>query len=269
MFRRPHYIALSTVVLLVLVVFSLPNRTANQLKLSIGSLFLPLFGLAGSANSVAEKTDRSLSSRKMLLQELAALESELEHLRLERMQWTEVAQENIRLRQALLWQQQSSWNLKLARVILRDPADWWRTLQIDLGRRDGVVTNLPVLTSDGLVGRIIDVAYSRSQVILIGDPKCRVAAQVESPKGGGIDGITGTSSALDPTVIELSFVEGQAALQPGQKVVTSGLTGIFPKGIPIGHVIDSSSVDFGMYTEARVKLAADIRHMDEVWVMLP
>lgn len=273
MFRRPHYIALSIVLLLVLVILSLPNRTASQLKLALGGLFLPLFGLAGSVQSAAEKTDRSLTSRRALLEQLDQLQRENEVLRLERMQWSHTAEENSVLRHELGWQQQSPWKtkLKLARVVLRDPADWWRTIQIDLGHRDNVVTNLPVLTSDGLVGRVVEVAYGRAQVILIGDPKCRVAALVENGKNKGIDGIitSGSSSILDPSIVDLTFVDGQAVLQPGQRVVTSGLSGHYPKGIPIGQILDSSSVGFGMYTEARVKLAADLRHLEFVWVLFP
>jgi rod shape-determining protein MreC len=271
MFKRPHYLALSSVLFLVLIVLSLPNRTAMQLKLALGGLFLPLFGLAGSAHSVMDKADRSLTSRRTLLDQLDQLQHENEQFRLESMQWAHVAEENAKMREALGWQQQTRWKLKPARVVLRDPASWWRTVQIDVGQRHGVVTNSPVLTTDGLVGRIVEVAFSRSQVVLIGDPKCRVAALVETGKNKGVDGIifSGSSAALDPRVVDLTFMDGQAALQPGQKVVTSGLSGLFPRGLNIGEVIDFSSVGFGMNTEARVRLAADIRHLDIVFVLFP
>jgi rod shape-determining protein MreC len=58
-------------------------------------------------------------------------------------------------------------------------------------------------------------------------------------------------------------------VKPGQKVVTSGLGGIFPKGIPIGQVLDSQSVEFGLYVEARVKLAANLNGLEEIWVLMP
>jgi rod shape-determining protein MreC len=121
------------------------------------------------------------------------------------------------------------------------------------------------------VGRVVHVAYSRSQVVLIGDPKCRVAAFVETGNRSGVDGIitSGASSILNPSIVDLTFVEGQPALKPGQTVVTSGLSGLYPRGIPIGEIIDASSVGYGMATEARVKLAADLRHLEHVWVMFP
>ena len=57
-------------------------------------------------------------------------------------------------------------------------------------------------------------------------------------------------------------------MKPGQKVVTSGEGGIFPAGIPIGQIVDSHPVEFGLYTEARVKLSANLGALDKVWVLL-
>jgi rod shape-determining protein MreC len=271
MFRRPHYIALSTVLLAVLVILSLPTRTATQLKAAFGALFLPLIGLAASAQTLTDKVERSLVPRSLLEEQVGQLRRENEQFRLASLQWQEVASENDKLREAVSWAKSVPWKLKLSRLVLRDPTDWWRTIHIDLGHRDGVVTNLPVLTSEGLVGRVVHVAYSRSQVVLIGDPKCRVAAFVETGNKSGVDGIitSGASSILNPSIVDLTFVEGQPALKPGQTVVTSGLSGLYPRGIPIGEIIDASSVGYGMATEARVKLAADLRHLEHVWVMFP
>jgi rod shape-determining protein MreC len=83
---------------------------------------------------------------------------------------------------------------------MRDPANWWRTVQIDLGSRDGVTDNLPVLTADGLVGRVSSVGLTRSQVVLIGDPNCRVSALVENPAHD--TGVISASGPLDNTLVE-------------------------------------------------------------------
>ena len=70
-----------------------------------------------------------------------------------------------------------------AQVIARDPANWWCTLQIDRGSRDGLTINLAVLSAEGhLVGRLSEVNATRSQVLLLGDPKCRVGAIVVDAK---------------------------------------------------------------------------------------
>jgi rod shape-determining protein MreC len=67
----------------------------------------------------------------------------------------------------------------------------------------------------------------------------------------------------------LTYLSGNTVLKPGQDVVTSGEGGIYPRGIPIGQVVDSQTVEFGLYTEARVKLSANLGALDQVWVLFP
>jgi rod shape-determining protein MreC len=268
MLKRPQYIILGLVVLLVLAVFNLPGQTAARLKLAVGSLFLPLFGLAGAGQQTAAKATEAILPRAELTRRNESLRRENEQLRLQAMQAAEVAIENDRLRQQLGWQQrQRQWKLKLARVVLRDPANWWRTVQIDLGSRDGVRTNLSVLTIDGLVGRIHSVSLTRSQVVLIGDPNCKVAALVQNETHD--TGVIGSAGPFDNSLVELSYLSRNANLKPGQNVVTSGLGEIFPAGIPIGKIVDSRLVEYGLYIEARLKLAANLSGLEEVWVLLP
>jgi rod shape-determining protein MreC len=165
------------------------------------------------------------------------------------------------------WQPQSPWKLKLGRVVLRDPADWWRTIHIDLGSRHGVRTNMPVLSTDGLVGRVTEVSLERSQVALVGDPSCRVSALVGNETRDS--GIIGAAGPVDERIVTMSYLSRNAELKPGQKVETSGLGGVFPKGIPVGQVMDSQLVEYGLYTQARVRLAANLGSLEEVWVLFP
>jgi rod shape-determining protein MreC len=267
MLKRPHYIALGLVVLLTLVILNLPSQTTARLKLGIGSLFLPLFGLASSAQQVAGATEDALVPRRELLKLNDGLRRENQQLRLQAMQSEETVRENARLRQLMGWQRQTPGKYKLAKVILRDPANWWRTVQIDLGSRDGLRMNLPVLTTEGLVGRISSVSLTRSQVTLLGDPNCKVSARVENETRD--TGVIGASEPLETELVELGYLSRNANLKPAQNVVTSGEGGIFPKGIPIGRIVDVQPVDYGSRTEARVKLAANLNALEEVWVMFP
>ena len=63
-----------------------------------------------------------------------------------------------------------------------EPANWWRTLRIDKGLRDGVNTNCAVFTTEGLVGRISDAGFAQAQVVLVGDPNCRVAKAIDTAR---------------------------------------------------------------------------------------
>ena len=267
MLKRPHYIVLILVVVLILTVLNLPSHTTARLKLAIGSLFLPLFGLANSSHQLAEKTSDAVTTRSQLIRENEALHRENERLRMEAMQTAQTERENVRLRQLFAWKQQQKWNLKLANVVLRDPANWWRTVQIDLGSRDGMRTNLPVLTPEGLVGRIASVSLTRSQVVLVGDPNCKVAAQLENETGDM--GIIGSGGPFDGSLVQMSYLSKATNVKPGQNVSSSGKGDIFPKGISIGKVVDSRQVEYGLYVEARVKLNVNLSALDEVWVLMP
>jgi rod shape-determining protein MreC len=258
---------LSLIVLLTLVTLNLPGYTTARLKQGIGSLFLPLFGLANSAQQAAGTVEDAVAPRRELLKLNEGLRRENERLRLQATQAEETARENARLRQLVGWQAQAPWKLKLARVVLRDPANWWHTVQIDLGSRDGLRVNMPVLTTDGLVGRVSSVSLTRSQVTLLGDPNCKVSARVENESHD--TGVIGPSGPLGTEFVELGFLSRNANLKPGQAVLTSGEGGIFPPGIPIGKILDMLPAAYGSPAEVRVKLAANLSALEEVWVMFP
>ncbi len=268
MFRRAHYIVLGSVVALVLILLNLPSRTADHLKLAIGGLFLPLFGLASSAQVAADKAGMFLLPRRALVQEVERLRRENEQLRFQLQQEPELRRENTQLRRQISWQQRSTPRLKPAHVVARDPANWWRTLQIDAGARDGVMTNLPVLTPEGLVGRVSSVGLTRSQVVIVGDPNCRVSALVQETRDHGVIS-AGAAGVADQQVVYLTYLPSSSSLTNGQAVITSGFGGVFPKGLPIGRIIDTRSVGYGLYLEAQVKLSASLNHLEEVWVLLP
>lgn len=266
MLKRPHYIALGIVALLALILLNLPSHTAARVKLALGSLFLPLFGLASTAHHLADQATDALTPRTELLKQNEALRRQNQQLRIKEMQARELARQNARLRQRLDWQRSQPWKLKLADVILRDPANWWRTVQINLGSRDGVRPDFPVLTAAGLVGRIASVSLTRSQVVLLGNPDCRVGARVVATRDTGV--IEGGGS-FDASLLTLDYLSGNSVLKPGQEVVTSGLGGIYPKGIPIGRIVDATKAQYGLYSEARVKLDANLGRLEEVWVLFP
>ena len=265
MLKRPHYIVLGLVVGMTLTILNLPNQVIGRLKLGIGSAFLPLFGLANSSHALAGQAGDALMTRGELLKQVATLRRENDQLKLRLRQAEEASHENERQRKFVGWQPQKPWKLKLANVVLREPANWWRTVQIDLGKRDGARVNMPVLTTDGLVGRIASVSLTSSRVVLLGDPNCRVSALVLNQTRDA--GVLGPSGPLDSALVELAYLPPNANVKSGQPVVTSGNGGIFPKEIPIGKIVDARPADYGLSTEARVKLAANLNALEEVWVL--
>ncbi len=221
MLKRQYYITFGLVLLVVLVVLTLPEQTAGKLKLAVGGLFLPLFGMAGAAQHLVEQAGNTLAPRSTLLKQIEELRNE-----------------NQQLREQLMH----------------------------------IRSNMAVLTADGLVGRIEKVGPDRSSVVLIGDPNCRLSAQVQDPRDKSVVAkgiISPNLSSLDRLLVDLIHVPGGALLRPGQPVLTSGDGGVFPKGITVGQIVDVRTNDYGLNLEARVKLAVNLNRLEQVWVMTP
>jgi len=278
--RRKHLVVVGLVVLMVVVLLNLPASTTTRLKLALGSLFLPLFGIAGATSHTSGKLGDAVTPRSDLIRELDSLRKENGELKVRLAEKDALERENSRLRDQLAWARQTGWKLKPARVISRDPANWWRTVFIDIGSHHGVKADMPVVAPDGLVGRISNVGLLRSQVVLLGDPACRVSALIkESGENGFISPMPAHFD--DSRFVVLNYLSragapkpGQAVvssgteLKPGQTVLSSGQGGVFPKGLHIGQVVDTRVVGYGLYTEARVQLAVNLNTIEEVWVLL-
>jgi rod shape-determining protein MreC len=250
-----------------LALLKLPSQTMARFKMAIASLYVPLFGLSLSARGVVEKAGDAVVPRGELLRQNERLRLENEQLRIKSAQCDEIWRENARLRQLVGWRAQAAWKVKLARVIGRDPVNWWKTAQIDLGRRDGAKERLAVVSVDGLVGRISQVADSWSQVLLLGDPNLRVAAVIKETREAGVV-LAGSSASSANNYVDLGYLASYSSVKPGQYVYSSGDGGVFPGGILIGRVVDTHSQYDGLAMEARVQVAAHLNELEEVWVLL-
>lgn len=268
MLKKPHYIIVIFVVLAVVALFRLPEPVVGRLKLAISGLFLPLFGLAGSAHEAKLQARGAFISRRELIDDIETLKQQNQQLQIQLQQEQEIERENARLRAQIGWAPSSGARLRLARIIARDPANWWRALTIDLGSRDGLRPDLAVRTAAGLVGKIASVTADRSQVVLLGNPNLRVAALVQQTGETGVI-MPGSSSPQEDNMVDLGYLAGNSPVAPGQTVITWGGGGIFPGGIPIGRVVDVRINDYGLSKDARVQLWANLNSLEEVWVMMP
>jgi rod shape-determining protein MreC len=250
--------------LLTLTIMNLPSRTKARVKQGIASLFAPPFGLTRSAKETASKAGDYVVPRSELIKQNEALRLENQQLKLQLQEAEKTAKENDQLHKLLAIQQRTQFKLRPANVILHDPANWWRSVKIDVGTRDGISNNLPVLTIDGyLAGRIASASLTSSQVVLLGDPNCKVHSKVEET---GDTGVVGATGPLDSEFVEMNYLSKNASLKPGQNVRTSGEGGIFPRDIPIGKIVDTRSVEYGLATVARVRLGANLNALEQVWV---
>ena len=272
-FYKSQQTAVGAVLLTVFLLLVMPEGVRARLKSAIGGLFLPVIGISTTGQAALESlgqlgvSDRDPSPTNQALGQGSGATSSITELQLEN---DRLAGENKRLRDAAEWEQRIPWETRLVRVVGRDPFNWWRRIKVNLGtnKESRLRLNQPIISVRGeLVGRISEVGPLTSWVMLVGDPNCRFSALLkESRSQGGI--VSPRQYSADPRVVELTYLPNDVEVRPGQAVVTSGMGGVFPKEIPVGQVVDSWVSRDGLYTEARVKLHANLNQLETVRVLV-
>ena len=149
-----------------------------------------------------------------------------------------------------------------ARVVGKDATNWFKTILIDRGSRAGVSRNMPVAAPDGLVGRVIEVTPSTARVQLITDPVSAAGALMQRTRVTGI--VVGSLGAG----LRIRYLPLLADVVVGDEVVTSGMGGVFPKGIPIGRVTAVERKSGALFQEANVQPRVDLSRLEEVVVLM-
>jgi rod shape-determining protein MreC len=155
-----------------------------------------------------------------------------------------------------------------ANVIGRSPTVWYSTVTIDRGSSSGIHNDDPVITGDGLAGRVTDTTSGTSQVTLITDHRSAVSAKVLPNGPSGVI----TPEVGDPGKLLLDFIEEDREVEEGRMVVTAGwragrLTSLFPYGIEIGKVTDATIDEQETYQRVHVEPFVDVREMEIVRVL--
>lgn len=236
-----------------------PTRVSARLHMIFVQLCTPLVELGDSIPFV--------QSRRLLARQNEQLRHDNDLLRQEVRALSETGRENLRLRQLLDFKQHSAFHVVTARVIGRDTSNWWKSLQIDRGSNDGLADNMAVLNADGLIGKTISVTRSQARVLLITDSNCKVAGLLQDTRGPGVVSGVGTAFAVSPRLM-MTYVNRDARVAPGESVITSGLGGVFPKGILIGATTRARiNKQTGMYQDVDITPAVDFRRLEEVLVI--
>jgi len=175
--------------------------------------------------------------------------------------YDEAVQENERLRRLMALSDSMNFETIGARVVGRTPSFLSNVLYIDRGSKDGVTVNAPVISGDGVIGRTALVSGYQSQVQLITNPDASIGAMLESSRSAGV--LKGTGDPL----LDLNYIGNTEQIAIGDVVLSSGLDGIFPKGLLIGKVVDSRKGK-GVFRIIKVKPYMDLIHIEEVGVLL-
>jgi rod shape-determining protein MreC len=169
---------------------------------------------------------------------------------------------NERLRRLIGFHDQPPGRYLSARVLAWDPGPWYHSLVVSAGSADGVVDDSPVLTDRGVVGRVVELAPNYSKVLLLTDASSAIDAFVQRNRlnallaGHGRDSLT------------LDYIRKSDDLRPGDLVVTSGLDGIFPPGLPLGSVTIVDKQSLGIFLAAEVSPMVELDRLEEVLILV-
>jgi rod shape-determining protein MreC len=188
------------------------------------------------------------------------LKAQIERLRVEQVRLSEDAAQAHRLQALLRFKEQFIAQTVAAQVIGSSGSDQSHVIYIDKGSSDGIKPDMAVITADGIVGKVLRVFHASSQVLLINDPSSGVGAILESSRLQGI--LQGT--AAGETM--LKYVMSDEKVATGERVLTSGGDRIFPKGLPIGAVVQTNPGS-DLFLNIRVKPAANLSRLEEVLVV--
>ena len=169
--------------------------------------------------------------------------------------------ENERLRHLLSLNDRLEFRSIGARVVARTPGFLSNLVYIDRGSEEGVYPDAAVLSGDGIIGRVILVTKHQSQVQLISNPDASIGALLEQTRTPGV--LQGSGDAL----LDMAYVGNAEPVKVGDIVVSSGLDGIYPKGLPIGKVVDSRKGK-GVFRFIKVEPRVDLIRVEEVSVLL-
>ena len=263
-------------VLVTLVIASLILLSLSFSEADSGPIHSVQRGLASVFGPIEEGAGRALKPARDLVNwfdetfqargENEDLRSELTEMRQRALDAEAAEAENDELKKALEFRDNggiTGYDQVTARVIARSPTVWYSQVTLDAGSSSGVRRNDPVVTGDGLVGRISDVTSGTSQVTMITDHRSAVSARILP------DGPLGVvkPEVGDPDDLLLDFIQEDRDVSKGQELVTAGSTAselesLFPYGIPVGEIAEAEVDEQESFQRVLVKPFADLRDFE-------
>ncbi len=246
-------LSLVIAILLIIIFFTVFKSASNNATFGLYSLI----EIPAKIVSDILKTGYELLHFKSIANENLRLKRELTELKSKFAAFNEASAENKRLKEILAIKDKLASRSIVCRVVGRTSSNWTEGLVIDKGSNDGLHEDMAVLANGALIGKITAVGKSTSRVSLITDPEIRVAVISERTRVSGlIYGIARGRSIM-------KFISKDADIKADDSVISSGLSGIYPKGILVGKVLDVKMEPNGLYQFALIGPAANPAAIEE------
>ena len=196
-----------------------------------------------------------------LQRENVLLKQRISELQKENHQMKEMVLENERLRGLLQFQDRMAVPMIGAEVIGQDPSSWFRSITINRGERDGVRKGMAVISPDGVVGQVLKTSLHYSTVLLITDYSSAVDAIVQRTRAKAIVEGQGENRC------QLKYLLRSEEIVTGDVVITSGLGGVFPKGLQVGEIRSVDKKGHGIFQFAELMPSVDLTKLEEVIII--
>lgn len=247
---------------LFLAAFSAKNPGIARIGNSVVS---ELLGPLQAASHSVDRNVRSIFDSYIFLIKVEdtnkGLTKRVHKLEAENASMKEMESENKRLREILKMTEEKPLSGVTASVIGHDPSGWVAALTLDKGSSSGIAPGMAVVDGHGVVGQVVAVSSGSSKVLLITDHASGVDVLVQGTRTRGV--IEGSGSSL----CELRYVERNEEIAEGDQVVTSGMDGVFPKGLLVGSVSAVAEPPGSLFLAVEIEPSVDFSHLEEVLVV--
>ncbi len=189
------------------------------------------------------------------------LQGELRRVQLDLAKSREAVATNIRLRKLLKLKKILDAPFITAQIVGRDPSQWFNTVIIDQGASEGILPGMPVVTAEGVVGQVRNVSPHFAKILMANDSNSAIDALVQESRVQGL--IKGNGNGYF-----LHYVLKNNEVHKGDVVVTSGMGGVFPKGLPVGAVSNVVRNRRGMFLRIEVEPVVNFAQLEYLVVIL-
>jgi rod shape-determining protein MreC len=247
--HRRIFSLLLTSLLSLLMITAPPVKQAATLRFLSMTIFYPLHVIFSQTTRI----NNIFAENRRLKQEVLRLSTTVAQLK-------EEGVENERLRSLLHFSQDFSYDLLPVRVIAQDPSPAQKSIVVSAGKKDSIAMWMPLIDERGVAGKVIQVMHHISLVQLLKDPSNRTSVLLSKTRAIGI---LETENGTDFFI----RCRSHEPIENGDTIVTSGLGGIYPRGLMVGTVKKISEIRDPLFKQIHVALSVDFDHLEELFVM--
>lgn len=216
----------------------------------------------GKVSGYFEAIRRNYAGLINVREENKKLREELQKHKAINTKYREAVAVNVRLEKLLELKESLPPPTLTAQIIGKDPSQWFKTIIINRGSSDGVQKSMPVVTVEGIVGQVMNTSPHYAKVLLANDPNSAIDVMIQKSRVQGI--IKGKGS----NCYDLHYVLKNSEVEKDDHVVTSGLGGVFPKGLQVGTISSVLKTRRGMFQQIEIKPAVDFSQLEHLIIIM-